>query len=110
MPYVSTTPMGVVDTVECIQQIQKHVNKLTFFFLDRTFNYESYIDQQTKFVSQAAWFSRSIDCQNLTKKKAMVFDDATHATSMTKILAREMGIHVNCVGIYCKHDVEWFKE
>jgi hypothetical protein len=32
MPYVSTTPMGVVDTVECIQQIQKHVNKLTFFF------------------------------------------------------------------------------
>ncbi len=69
MPYVSTTPMGVVDTAECIRQIQRHVNKLALVSLDRTFNYESYIDQQTKFVSQAAWFSRSIDCQNLTRKK-----------------------------------------
>nr|AND47102.1 ChlB subunit of protochlorophyllide reductase [Sphagnum falcatulum] len=110
MPYVSTTPMGVVDTAECIRQIQRHVNKLALVSLDRTFNYESYIDQQTKFVSQAAWFSRSIDCQNLTGKKAVVFGDATHAASMTKILAREMGIRVSCAGTYCKHDAEWFKE
>nr|AND47351.1 ChlB subunit of protochlorophyllide reductase [Sphagnum bartlettianum] len=110
MPYVSTTPMGVVDTAECIRQIQRHVNKLALVSLDRTFNYESYIDQQTKFVSQAAWFSRSIDCQNLTGKKAVVFGDATHAASMTKILAREMGIHVSCAGTYCEHDAEWFKE
>jgi len=104
MPYVSTTPMGVVDTAECIRQIQRHVNKLALVSLDRTFNYESYIDQQTKFVSQAAWFSRSIDCQNLTGKKAVVFGDATHAASMTKILAREMGIRVSCAGTYCEHD------
>nr|AND48259.1 ChlB subunit of protochlorophyllide reductase [Sphagnum tumidulum] len=110
MPYVSTTPMGVVDTAECIRQIQRHVNKLALVSLDRTFNYESYIDQQTKFVSQAAWFSRSIDCQNLTGKKAVVFGDATHAASMTKILAREMGIRVSCAGTYCEHDAEWFKE
>nr|AND48175.1 ChlB subunit of protochlorophyllide reductase [Flatbergium novo-caledoniae] len=110
MPYVSTTPMGVVDTAECIRQIQRHVNKLALVSLDRTFCYESYIDQQTKFVSQAAWFSRSIDCQNLTGKKAVVFGDATHAASMTKILAREMGIRVSCAGTYCKHDAEWFKE
>nr|AND48999.1 ChlB subunit of protochlorophyllide reductase [Sphagnum squarrosum] len=110
MPYVSMTPMGVVDTAECIRQIQRHVNKLALVSLDRTFNYESYIDQQTKFVSQAAWFSRSIDCQNLTGKKAVVFGDATHAASMTKILAREMGIRVSCAGTYCEHDAEWFKE
>jgi len=102
--------MGVVDTAECIRQIQRHVNKLALVSLDRTFNYESYIDQQTKFVSQAAWFSRSIDCQNLTGKKAVVFGDATHAASMTKILAREMGIRVSCAGTYCEHDAEWFKE
>jgi len=36
--------------------------------------------------------------------------DATHAASMTKIFVREMGIRVNCVGTYCKHDGEWFKE
>lgn len=109
MPYISTTPMGIVDTAECIRQIQKHVNNLAFN-KNKIFNYESYIDQQTRFISQAAWFSRSIDCQNLTGKKAVVFGDATHAVSITKILAREMGIRVSCTGTYCKHDAEWFKE
>ena len=107
MPYISITPMGIVDTAECIRQIQKHVNNLVS---DKKFNYEPYIDQQTRFVSQAAWFSRSIDCQNLTGKKAVVFGDATHAASITRILAREMGIRVSCTGTYCKHDAEWFKE
>ena len=107
MPYISTTPMGIVDTAECIRQIEKHVNKLN---PNKIFNYEPYIDQQTRFVSQAAWFSRSIDCQNLTGKKAVVFGDATHAASITKILAREMGICVSCTGTYCIHDAEWFKE
>nr|YP_010139996.1 ChlB [Rhodobryum laxelimbatum]QQK56294.1 ChlB [Rhodobryum laxelimbatum] len=107
MPYVSITPMGIVDIAECIRQIQKHVNNLVS---NEKFNYEPYIDQQTRFVSQAAWFSRSIDCQNLTGKKAVVFGDATHAASITKILAREMGIRVSCTGTYCKHDAEWFKE
>jgi light-independent protochlorophyllide reductase subunit B len=109
MPYISTTPMGIVDTAECIRQIQKNVNNL-ICNKNKIFNYESYIDQQTRFISQAAWFSRSIDCQNLTGKKAVVFGDATHAASMTKILAREMGIRVSCTGTYCKHDAEWFKE
>nr|QWZ47652.1 photochlorophyllide reductase subunit B [Plagiomnium acutum] len=107
MPYISITPMGIVDTAECIRQIQKHVNNLVS---DKKFNYEPYIDQQTRFVSQAAWFSRSIDRQNLTGKKAVVFGDATHAASITRILAREMGIRVSCTGTYCKHDAEWFKE
>lgn len=107
MPYISITPMGIVDTAECIRQIQKHVNNLMF---NKNVDYESYIDQQTRFVSQAAWFSRSIDCQNLTGKKAVVFGDATHAASITRILAREMGIRVSCTGTYCKHDTEWFKE
>ena len=69
-----------------------------------------YIDSQTRFVSQAAWFSRSIDCQNLTGKKVIVFGDATHSASMTKILAREMGIRVSCAGTYCTHDSDWFRE
>ena len=73
-------------------------------------DFEGYIQQQTRFVSQAAWFSRSIDCQNLTGKKAVVFGDATHAAAMTKILAREMGIRVSCSGTYCKQDADWFRE
>lgn len=107
MPYVSITPMGVVDTAECIREISIILKNNNYI---SDINFEDYIDQQTRFVSQAAWFSRSIDCQNLTGKKAVVFGDATHAASMTKILAREMGIRVSCAGTYCKHDADWFRE
>nr|QNH93647.1 protochlorophyllide reductase ChlB subunit [Christensenia aesculifolia] len=107
MPYISTTPMGIVDTAEFIRQMENFVNS---FLSKERVDYESYINYQTQFVSQAAWFSRSIDCQNLTGKKVVVFGDATHAASITKILVREMGIHVGCAGTYCKHDAEWFNE
>jgi light-independent protochlorophyllide reductase subunit B len=128
MPYLSTTPMGVVDTATWIREIATILTKCVSLFSERgkeqtstevlnssnlmetIEKFENYIDQQTRFVSQAAWFSRSIDCQNLTGKKAVVFGDATHAASMTKILAREMGIRVACSGTYCKHDADWFRE
>ena len=120
MPYISTTPMGIVDTAIFIREIQKIVmsylketsyeTKKSDFDYDFHIDYDKYIDNQTRFVSQAAWFSRSIDCQNLTGKKAVVFGDATHASSITKILAREMGVRVCCAGTYCKHDADWFRE
>ena len=152
MPYISTTPMGLVDTALCIREIGailetqdsilkqnnsavssssslapsqqinsfvklKTVSKLAplaSFPSESTNNilnkYLQYIDEQTRFISQAAWFARSIDCQNLTGKKAVVFGDATHSAAMTKILAREMGIRVSCAGTYCKHDADWFRE
>jgi len=110
MSYVSITPMGVVDIANFIRQIEEQINKLSPVLPTQKVNYEPYIDEQTRFISQAAWFSRSIDCQNLTGKKAVVFGDATHAASITKILACEMGIRVSCAGTYCKHDEEWFKE
>jgi light-independent protochlorophyllide reductase subunit B len=119
MPYTSITPMGIVDTANFIREMGsicqdlssklKSQNNQNSLILDKN-AYEKYILKQTFFVSQAAWFSRSIDCQNLTGKKAVVFGDATHAASMTKILVREMGIHVVCAGTYCKHDADWFRE
>ncbi|MGP1383805.1 MAG: ferredoxin:protochlorophyllide reductase (ATP-dependent) subunit B [Thainema sp.] len=105
MPHVDITPMGIVETARFIRTIQKLLNEQGV-----DVNYEEYIDNQTRFVSQAAWFSRSIDCQNLTGKKAVVFGDNTHAAAMTKILAREMGIHVVLAGTYCKYDADWFRE
>ena len=148
IPFVSTTPMGVIDTASFIREVSAVVNKCKKEMSDhldvfaapieskqkqkhveindsqesteyasqtnqlelQDISNEEYIDQQTRFVSQAAWFSRSIDCQNLTGKKAVVFGDATHAASMTKILAREMCIRVSCSGTYCKHDSDWFRE
>jgi light-independent protochlorophyllide reductase subunit B len=104
-PFVDITPIGVVETARCIRMIQKLLNEQ-----GANVNYEPFIDEQTRFVSQAAWFSRSIDCQNLTGKKAVVFGDNTHAAAITKVLAREMGIHVVLAGTYCKYDAEWFRE
>jgi light-independent protochlorophyllide reductase subunit B len=104
-PYVDISPLGVVETARCIRKIQQILNTQ-----GAAVDYEEYINNQTLYVSQAAWFSRSIDCQNLTGKKAVVFGDNTHAAAMTKILAREMGIQVVLAGTYCKYDADWFKE
>jgi light-independent protochlorophyllide reductase subunit B len=106
MPYIDTTPMGIVETGNFIKQIEKILaEKITL-----KENFSNYISNQTRYISQAAWFSRSIDCQNLTGKKAVVFGDNTHAAYITKILSREMGIQVVCAGTYCKHDSDWFRE
>lgn len=105
MPFIDTTPMGVVETAKCIRKIQYILNENN---LD--VNFERYIDIQTRFISQSAWFSRSIDCQNLTGKKAIVFGDSTHAAAMTKILTNEMGIDVVWAGTYCKYDKSWFEK
>jgi light-independent protochlorophyllide reductase subunit B len=104
-PAVEITPIGIVETARCIRKIQAVLN-----VQGAAVNYDGFIDEQTRFVSQAAWFSRSIDCQNLTGKKAVVFGDNTHAAALTKILAREMGIHVVWAGTYCKYDADWFRE
>jgi len=106
MPYIDITPMGIVETENCIKAIEKIVKK----YNTEKISFSKYIQEQTRYVSQAAWFSRSIDCQNLTGKKAVVFGDSTHAVAMTKILSREMGIRVACAGTYCKHDSDWFRD
>ncbi|MDX2242968.1 MAG: ferredoxin:protochlorophyllide reductase (ATP-dependent) subunit B [Leptolyngbyaceae cyanobacterium bins.302] len=105
MPCVDITPMGVVETARCIRAMQKILNDN-----GADVNYEDFINEQTLHVSQAAWFSRSIDCQNLTGKKAVVYGDSTHAAAITKILAREMGIKVVWAGTFCKYDAEWFTQ
>lgn len=103
-PWIEITPMGVVETARLIRRIQSVIRDQ-----GGTADYESYIEHQTLHVSQAAWFSRSIDCQNLTGKKAVVFGDSTHAAAITKVLAREMGIHVVWAGSYCTYDADWFQ-
>lgn len=105
MPFVDITPMGLTKIADFIREIQNILSRL-----GKDVNYESYIDIQTRFVSQSAWFSRSIDCQNLAGKEAVVFGDLTHSTSMARILHNEMGVHLAWVGTYCKYDTEWFKK
>jgi light-independent protochlorophyllide reductase subunit B len=104
IPYVSTSPIGIIETASFIREIQSILNVQGYVV-----SFEDYIHQQTKFISQSAWFSRSIDCQNLTGKRAVVFGDSTHAAAITKVLCREMGIHVSWAGTYCKNDEQWFR-
>jgi len=104
MPFVDIIPMGILQISSCIKAIQDVMNSL-----GQCVDYSHYIDTQTRFISQSAWFSRSIDCQNLTGKKAVVFGDSTHAAAMTKILSSEMSIKVVWSGTYCLNDAEWFK-
>lgn len=104
MPFVNDTPMGILGIANCIRKIQYILQGF-----NENVNFENYIDIQTRFISQSAWFSRSIDCQNLTGKQAVVFGDATHAAAMTKILTQEMGVKVIWAGTYCKCDKIWFE-
>lgn len=103
MPYIDITPIGIIETAKFIRNIQQVLNDQNF-----SVDFEEYIDIQTRFISQSAWFSRSIDCQSLTGKKAFVFGDSTHAATITKILSKEMGIQVVVAGTYCKYDKAWF--
>jgi light-independent protochlorophyllide reductase subunit B len=105
MPYVDIAPIGIIEITAFIRKLEKILITQGY-----DCSFEDYITLQTKFISQSSWFSRSIDCQNLTGKKAVVFGDATHAAAITKILSKEMGIHVAWAGTYCKYDEKWFKE
>jgi len=104
-PVLNTVPIGVLEIAKFIRELGEILNSQ-----GANISFEDYIELQTKYVSQAPWFSRSIDCQNLTGKKAVVFGDATHAAALTKILSREMGISVEWAGTYCKAEEKWFRQ
>ena len=107
IPYVSISPIGTIDTGIFIHEISLILNKID---PENNINFTEYAQQQAYSTSQAGWFSRSIDCQNLTGKKAVVFGDATHAAGITRVLTREIGVNVVCAGTYCTHDANWFGE
>jgi light-independent protochlorophyllide reductase subunit B len=104
IPFVKISPIGVLQIAKFIKEIEEILNNQGV-----QVSFDEYINLQTKFLSQSAWFSKSIDCQNLTGKKAVVFGDATHSAAITRILNLEMGIHVAWAGTYCKNDEQWFK-
>ena len=104
MPYLAEPPMGIISIskiIRDIQEILKNQGKDVYF--------ENYIDKQTRFLCQSAWFSKSIDCQNLIGKTAVVFGDSTHVVGLTKILTQEMGVEVILAGTYCQFDEEWLR-
>lgn len=103
-PILGTIPMGVTQMTQWMQELAEVLPTQWARKID------SYLQWQLHERSRAAWFARSIDAQNLIRKRRVVFGDATHAASMTKILRREFGLQVVCAGTYCKHDRNWFRE
>lgn len=71
MPYIDTIPMGILGMQKFIEELQTVFNKLK---PELAFDFSDYIVRQTRFISQSAWFSRSIDCQNLTGKKQLFLE------------------------------------
>lgn len=105
MPFIDIIPMGIYQINNFIKEVEHLLIKFGI-----SVNFDYYIKRQQNFISQSSWFSRSIDCQNLVAKKAVVFGDTTHASAITKILVREMNIKVIWAGTYCINDANWFKE
>ena len=105
MPYINIIPIGITEIACFIRKIQKVLIEQNF-----DVDFEDYIDIQMRFISQSAWFSRSIDCQNLTDKKTFIFGDSTHTAVIRKILVKEMGINVVIAGTYCKYDKALFNK
>ncbi len=104
MPYISISPIGISNVAEWIYELESHLRDLGY-----DVNFQQYILCQTKFRCQAAWFARSIDCQNLKGKTAFVFADSTHSAAFSRILHEELGVNVRIAGTYCLHDGMWFR-
>lgn len=106
IPFIDISPIGINQTSLFIQKLAYLLNKVG----NSNLQVENYIDRQTRFISQATWFAHSIDCQNLTGKRAVVFGDVTHVVAITKILVQEVGIKVVLAGTFCKEHDQWFNE
>ncbi len=104
MPYISISPIGISNIAEWISELELHLKGLGY-----NVNFKNYVQCQTKFKSQAAWFARSIDCQNLKGKRAFVFADSTHSAAFSRILHDELDVRVLVAGSYCQHDGVWFR-
>lgn len=105
IPFIDISPMGLENLKLFIERLQT-VLKINYSF-DADFT--AYIEKQTYSTSEAAWFSQSIDCQNLLGKSAVVFGDATHAAAITNILKKQFKINILWAGTYCKDKKEWFE-
>ena len=105
MPYIDIPPLGLDNLKRFILSLERILIKT--FNLD--INFQAYIEKQTYFASEAAWFSQSIDCQNLIGKSAVVFGDATHAAGLTRILKKQFKINILWAGTYCKDKKDWFE-
>lgn len=88
-PMVMTTPMGVGGTNDFIAQVQ------TLAGLEPT---------SGKVVTndRLSWYSRSIDSNYLTGKRAFIYGDGTHAIAAARIASEELGFIVCGLGTYSR--------
>jgi light-independent protochlorophyllide reductase subunit B len=68
-----------------------------------------FLDVQGQQACAGFWSIHTIDCQNLSRKKAFVFGDSTHTAAMIHFLNKDIGIQVVTAETFYKHDETWFR-
>jgi len=86
-PQVRTVPIGLGATKDFIHEVAKLAG----------------VDPEPALApenARAAWWSRSVDSNYLTRKRVFVFGDATHAIAAARVAVEEMGFEVVGLGCY----------
>nr|ASQ40320.1 photochlorophyllide reductase subunit B [Cyanoptyche gloeocystis] len=107
MSYIDINPIGLIETVRFLTTIQKCLNQSI-----NCIESKDLVLNNIQIFLKNTWFNNDYNKQicNPIGKKTIVFGSSTHAASLTKILTKEMGIHVLCSGTYCVYDKDWFFE
>ena len=104
IPAVTTAPIGVMLTRQWVRETLAAVSSyaaahgLTFDAREPALAAFS-MDQQTM-PSALPWFSYTADTQSFSSRKAFLFGDFTHVTTLARMLSTELDIQVVGAGTY----------
>lgn len=87
MPCTKTVPIGAIATRAFIREVAALAGADPAPALDDD-------------TSRSPWWSRSVDSNYLTGKRAFIFGDATHASAAARIASEELGFEVVGLGCY----------
>lgn len=114
IPAVKTTPIGVALTR---QWVRETLNAVDRFARSHGLDFDptepalsAFSMDQKSAPSTLPWFSYTADTQSFSSRKAFVFGDFTHATTLTRLLVTEMDIQVVGAGTYNMRLAEEFRQ
>ncbi len=114
IPAVTTSPIGVMLTRQWVRETLSAVARFAAEH-DLAFDPKEpalaafSMDQKTK-PSDLPWFSYTADTQSFSSRKAFLFGDFTHVTTIARMLATEMDIQIVGAGTYSLKLEKEFRE
>jgi light-independent protochlorophyllide reductase subunit B len=114
IPAITTNPIGVVLTRQWVREVLAGVAK---FAREHNLDFDArepalaaFSMDKKSMPSQLPWFSYTADTQSFSSRRAYVFGDFTHATTLTRLLATEMDIQIVGAGTFNTRLAKQFKE